>query len=311
MKKHLLTASLALTLLLPGQAAAFSDVPSGAWYAADAALCQSAGLMQGTGDSTFTPDGTVTLAEVMTVVARLHELEQGGDGVLPPAPDDWGTGAITSMEGSTLLTFSNRDMTSGVLTYHYDNENPRRLHLQLSVNAAQLRALTPAGGGSSPASLVLNGVHVLTGFLSPAAGGVQRIELVSAAGADHTLCGQELSLFLAAPAEEVWYQDALWYVQEHNLMEDQPMAQFFEGPAARIDLAEWLCKVLPKDLPVLNQVDSLPDTQDPDILYLYRAGILTGVDASGTFDGEGTLTRAQLAAVLARTVDPSRRIGAG
>ena len=64
MKKHLLTASLTLTLLLSGQAAAFSDVPDGAWYAADAALCQSVGLMQGTGEDTFSPEGTVTLAEV-------------------------------------------------------------------------------------------------------------------------------------------------------------------------------------------------------------------------------------------------------
>ena len=312
MKKHLLTASLTLTLLLSGQAAAFSDVPDGAWYAADAALCQSVGLMQGTGEDTFSPEGTVTLAEVMTVVARLHELSQGGDGVLPQAPAAWGIGSLTTLEGSTLLTFSAQDLVSGRLSYHYDNEQPRRLHLQLSVNAAQLRALTPAGGGSSGAALVLNGTHVLTGFLSPVGNGVRRVEFVSAAGADHELCNRELSSFLAAPVGDVWYRDALWYVQEHGIMEDQPMAQFFEDPATRIDLAEWLCKVLPpEDLPAIGQAASVPGIQDLDVLRLYQAGILTGVDEAGTFAGDRTLTRAELSAVLARVVDPSRRVMPG
>ena len=95
-------------------------------------------------------------------------------------------------------------------------------------------------------------------------------------------------------------------------MEDQPMAQFFEDPATRIDLAEWLCKVLPpEDLPAIGQAASVPDIQDPDVLRLYQAGILTGVDEAGTFAGDRTLTRAELSAVLARVVDPSRRVMPG
>lgn len=40
----------------------------------------------------------------------------------------------------------------------------------------------------------------------------------------------------------------------------------------------------------------------------YTKGILTGVDSNGTFDPEGTLTRAQAATVLYRIVNPSARI---
>ena len=55
--------------------------------------------------------------------------------------------------------------------------------------------------------------------------------------------------------------------------------------------------------------DVTEDTQDADsILRLYRSGILTGVDASGRFHGDGTLTRAQAAVMLSRVLDPGLRI---
>ena len=87
------------------------------------------------------------------------------------------------------------------------------------------------------------------------------------------------------------------------------MEAAFEDPATRLDLAEWLCSALPMDsLTGLNAVTALPDTADGGVLALYRAGILTGVDQTGSFAGDRGLTRAELATVLARAADPGRRV---
>ena len=43
------------------------------------------------------------------------------------------------------------------------------------------------------------------------------------------------------------------------------------------------------------------------ILRLYGAGILVGVDKTGRFHGDGELTRAQAATILARVLQPEAR----
>ncbi len=307
MKTRLLPLSLALTALLTLPAAALSDVPENAWYADAVQVCLDRGLMQGTGSDAFSPAATVTLAEVMTVAARLHYQWNGGGGVTPAAPADWGTGALTTPGGAVLLRFDTYDLDRG-LTYRYDQEYPRRLHLYLTVTRSELAALTPAGGPAE-AVLTLNGAYVLSGTLAPAEGSRTRMEFIAVSGSDYSTFNREFSAFLPAPATGLWYRDALWYAREHGLLEGQPMETSFEDPARRQDLAEWLCSALPPEaLPPINRLDALPDSDDPDVLTLYRAGILTGVDATGAFAPEGTLTRAELAAVLARLAEPGRRV---
>lgn len=58
----------------------------------------------------------------------------------------------------------------------------------------------------------------------------------------------------------------------------------------------------------LNDVAYLPDTGLYAALEMVRAGVLTGKDAYGTFDGYGTLTRAELAVALTRLIDPAQRV---
>lgn len=307
MKTRLLPLSLALTTLLTLPAGAFSDVPENAWYANAAQICVDHGLLKGTGDDTFSPDATVTVAEVMTVAVRLHYQAQGGTGDPPAAPADWGAGTLTTPSGAVLLRFDTCDLNRS-LTYRYDQENPRRLHLYLTVTPAELAALTPAGG-EAQAVLTLNGVTVLTGSLAPAADSSNRVEFIAVSGSNYTAFNRELSAFLPAPASGLWYRDALWYAREHGMVEGQPMEASFDVPAVRQDLAEWLCSALPANtLTPINVVGALPDSSDPEVLALYQAGILTGVDDTGAFAPERTLTRAELAAVLARVADPSLRV---
>ena len=78
--------------------------------------------------------------------------------------------------------------------------------------------------------------------------------------------------------------------------------------ATRQDFITLLAAVVPENmLSPINTITSLPDTEDPDVLAFYNAGILTGVDAWGTFAGDKTLTRAETAALVARVARPELR----
>ena len=78
MQKRLLSILLTLTILfamaLPVFAAAedtgFVDVDADAWYAEAVAYCREHGLMNGTSDTTFEPESTLTRAMLVTVLYR-------------------------------------------------------------------------------------------------------------------------------------------------------------------------------------------------------------------------------------------------
>ena len=67
----LLALGLAVGTALPASAAAFSDVASDAWYAEAVGEVSDAGIMNGTTDTTFSPDEQVTRGMVVTVLWRL------------------------------------------------------------------------------------------------------------------------------------------------------------------------------------------------------------------------------------------------
>lgn len=68
-----LSAALALSLGLPAFAAPvgnYTDVPADAWYAGAVDYVREQGLMSGTSDTTFSPDGTMSRAMLATVLYR-------------------------------------------------------------------------------------------------------------------------------------------------------------------------------------------------------------------------------------------------
>lgn len=81
----LLALVLALGLLTPTASAAFSDVPENAWYTADVNDIQRYGLINGVGDGRFDPDGTMTLAQAVTLTARTYAYARGE--VIPEGND--------------------------------------------------------------------------------------------------------------------------------------------------------------------------------------------------------------------------------
>lgn len=86
-------------------------------------------------------------------------------------------------------------------------------------------------------------------------------------------------------------------------------------PAKRADVAYLIAHALPaSELKALRRVETIPDVaaDDPyaaEIFLLFRAGVLNGNDAQRTFCGDSCVLRSELAAMLARLIDPAQRIG--
>ncbi len=81
--KRLLTIILVISLFLPALsacAASFSDVEDGAWYAADVEAMAEDGYLTGYEDGTFRPQGTITKAELVSVVCRITGTEESKSG---------------------------------------------------------------------------------------------------------------------------------------------------------------------------------------------------------------------------------------
>ena len=82
-----------------------------------------------------------------------------------------------------------------------------------------------------------------------------------------------------------------------------------DEPCIRAFFARNLIKFIPDEfLQPLRDFGPIPDLDAEVIRRLYNAGIMGGVDDIGTFDGHGVVTRAQLAAVIARILEPSLRL---
>lgn len=82
----------------------FRDVPAGQWYADYVAKAAQAGLMKGTGGDKFSPNGTLTVAEVVTLTARLHADRQGES--VPASDGAWYLGAYNYCVDQGLFTTS-------------------------------------------------------------------------------------------------------------------------------------------------------------------------------------------------------------
>lgn len=59
----------------------FVDISDGYWYGKYVARVYALGLMEGRSSSIFAPGEYITIAETITLAARLHEIYNGGDGI--------------------------------------------------------------------------------------------------------------------------------------------------------------------------------------------------------------------------------------
>lgn len=112
-----------------------------------------------------------------------------------------------------------------------------------------------------------------------------------------------------------WYQPYVDYAVSNGIIAAGEYSSY-NAPATRAQFISILAKALPGEaLPTINSIakGSLPDVPAgaafADAVYLmYNAGILVGNDDYGTFDPDGTINRAQSAAIITRMADTSLRI---
>jgi len=82
----------------------FTDVASSAWYADGIKSAYELGLMNGTGDSLFAPTGTVTLAQAVTMAARLHCIYYTGSENFQPNGSAWYSVYVDYAKSAGILT---------------------------------------------------------------------------------------------------------------------------------------------------------------------------------------------------------------
>lgn len=121
---------------------------------------------------------------------------------------------------------------------------------------------------------------------------------------------QQESLKVEQGAE--WYTPFVADALEKGIIGVDSFAAY-ETPVTRKQVAEVLSKALPgSQFERINYYEGIPDLSASDAAYasvlrLYDAGVLTGTGASYHFEPEKTITRAELAAILARVVSPDSR----
>lgn len=123
----------------------FSDVPANQWYADYAVKAAQAGLMQGTGGGKFSPNGTLTVAEVVTLTARLYADRQGES--VPASNGAWYQGAYDYCVDNGLFT------TGEVPSYIMLNKANRYLMVDLldrAVPDSEKKAINTIADGFIP-----------------------------------------------------------------------------------------------------------------------------------------------------------------
>lgn len=304
----------------------FSDVAKGSASYEAIKLCYERGLMNGTSETAFNPQGKLNVAQLVVLAARLYDLQCGGEGTVPDLPD----------LSQPYLQFYDQE---GNLIASYSR--PEELHAYNTMTESPYICVSDEPDDPAlPDTCTLhvgyegyNWVGYYEGVKESheRAGGVMHQGLV---GTGYRFADPKAGRFTTLPGtqyveqyKDAWWFPAVFYLGSEGVMgfdgellyrtsgENDgydPAVRFSKDNASRA-LFAWLVNLTAGPLEAVNETASVPDvteeTQDAEaILRLYRAGILTGVDAAGTFNGSGELTRAQAAMMLARVLEPSLRV---
>lgn len=307
----------------------FSDVKSGIWYAGNVALCYETGLMDGKSADTFDPDALVTMPEVLAVCARLKSLFCGGDGTIPSLPEDLGSFLqIRTDDGKTIARLG--DVTEVLVTPSLKGEDTAVVRLPADTIEELVGQTVTIHAGFSG---IPGQPQQYTGTCSlkkndkgETVGEIQFTVPSHHWGGD--LWGTHVAVTglykdpSLSTIQNYWWGDAYLFLILCREMPFSPHLSQATGAAmngkpanmqgvtaTRQDLFACLSEVVPSEaLPAINSISSLPDTDDEEVLRFYNAGILTGMDKSGTFDGDKPLTRKEMAAMLSRIARPSLRV---
>lgn len=325
MKKQLFPLILALifSFALSGSAfgvegSTFVDVAPGDWFAPYVEVCVEAGLMNGVGGGRFDPQGEVTYAQAATLAARIHHIKNGGDGFLSQAPEDYGTVTL-EFENGVRLRFDSAEcrstispMSRGHLVAHLSEENWEAMAwLNAGKEAlATVSAVLPGPIGPLPCTARRQSGSdgdALVLYPSPDGTPEEREAVDNLVG--------DLFNVDRRPLPGDWYRDTVYYLETERLGNLAFLPLETDSPAPRERLVYVLYEAARDLLAPINQIADYPDSPISDVsdvrdivLAFYNAGVLSGRDEYGTFDGKAGLTRAECAAICARILKPELRL---
>ena len=143
-------------------------------------------------------------------------------------------------------------------------------------------------------------------------GNIQMSEIITIAARMHSKYYNR-SISPVGEYGDRWYDANVQYAIENDIITASDF-QDFERDASREQVAYILSNTLPEtEFGALNTVNSLPDVNSSnpyfsEIVRLYKAGILAGNDAQGTFYPESNIIRAEVAAIISRLIHPEMRM---
>ena len=113
------------------------------------------------------------------------------------------------------------------------------------------------------------------------------------------------------PNQSVWYQDYVSKAVTYGILPENWTN--YNAPATREQSAYLLAHTLPaSELGQKNQITTFKDidqvTYSSEVLSLYQAGVLQGMDTYGSFYGTSSVSRAEIAAMLVRLILPDERL---
>lgn len=324
----------------PSAPAEFTDVPAGSWFEEGVKTCAQAGVMIGTGADAFSPEEKLSQAECLTLAFRLYDLMREEEHIIETAPEDWGRMTLTLADGTTFSGYGHQSEGENQVFSWWANRtnfgapyalvpgSPYQDDTDLEAGASAQQAWMDAHpeicGHDVPATMTLNGVTYqgTTDCWMPVFPYVFQFR---PEGEDDR--GDVLILLHHAVFREVgpdrWWRDTAYTITQRGLEDIFDPVEFSVYPATRSFFAQLIADACEGHLEKINTIGDIPDlprefpgpvTYPQAELYrdaayaLYEAGILTGVDETGTFAADATLTRAEAAVMVARTLDKSQRV---
>lgn len=133
-------------------------------------------------------------------------------------------------------------------------------------------------------------------------------EAIAMAARLHNICSGGSGEFIQGTP---WYNVYVEYAVKNGIINQNDFSDY-SLKANRGEMAYIFASAIPNTIARINNVDTLPDVDNntkhhDSIFLLYRAGVITGNDAIGTFEPETNITRAQAAAIIARIALSSER----
>lgn len=148
----------------PGQ---FADVPAGAWYAEGVSSAYELGLMKGTGAGAFSPTGSISVMETITLAARIHKTYYEGNATFatgtPWYQPYWDYAVKNGIVTEGQFTDTTAPATRAVFAQILANALPEEALEEINQVDSGAIADIPAGAGYEGAAYKLYRAGILTG----------------------------------------------------------------------------------------------------------------------------------------------------